>query len=563
MSRISNPPGINKSLRPATYVIAASNANDTKNADYICTGTNDDVIIQAAINTLTNGGRILLSEGTFSIGTQISITASNISIEGQGNATILKQAASTNLSSLIYVNGTSTAINSIYLSNFLIDGNKAHNTFADGILFQTPGSENSWVLIENVTVQNCPNNGFRWNTAGGSASSSSYYLYKCWSKDNGGNGFFAEFNSGSSLTDSVFDSCISETNGNSGFYLATLDTHYVSCKSYFNGSGGGSTHGYYISGYNNYFTGCQAQDNYQSGFYLNNDGDATYGTQNNTFVNCDADSNNQATNGSYGCGWQINNTTGTTLTNCQSYARPYGFSWGQRIGVLLSGTTTGTRVVNLAGAGNSSALYSDTSSGTNYPLHNVGVASILSNDINVGTNKILLGNGGPYISGSGAVILIDGDANSIHFQNFSEIFLNGTNPNLSLFNASNNTLSIINGGGGTGNLSVQNKLSVQTVVVNGSISSAQVNKSGAYDLSATTDSVVFANASSAGFTLTLPDATTCEGIRYTIKKVDSSSNTVTVGTTSSQTIDGSTTIGLSMQYLSVDLISDGGNWNIV
>ena len=41
------------------------------------------------------------------------------------------------------------------------------------------------------------------------------------------------------------------------------------------------------------------------------------------------------------------------------------------------------------------------------------------------------------------------------------------------------------------------------------------------------------------------------------------SNIVTVATTSSQTIDGSTTASLKVQNISVDLISDGANWKII
>lgn len=50
---------------------------------------------------------------------------------------------------------------------------------------------------------------------------------------------------------------------------------------------------------------------------------------------------------------------------------------------------------------------------------------------------------------------------------------------------------------------------------------------------------------------------------YVIKKTDASGNAVTVGTTSSQTIDGSTTYSLATQYKYVVVQSNGSNWFII
>lgn len=59
--------------------------------------------------------------------------------------------------------------------------------------------------------------------------------------------------------------------------------------------------------------------------------------------------------------------------------------------------------------------------------------------------------------------------------------------------------------------------------------------------------------------LTLPDATTNTNL-YTVKNVGS--GTITVATTAAQTIDGSASITLPVQYTAVDLISDTANWNV-
>lgn len=61
-------------------------------------------------------------------------------------------------------------------------------------------------------------------------------------------------------------------------------------------------------------------------------------------------------------------------------------------------------------------------------------------------------------------------------------------------------------------------------------------------------------------TLTLPTAVGNTN-RYSIKNVGAA--TVTIATTSSQTIDGSTTASVPVQYTTLDIVSDGTNWNII
>jgi hypothetical protein len=81
----------------------------------------------------------------------------------------------------------------------------------------------------------------------------------------------------------------------------------------------------------------------------------------------------------------------------------------------------------------------------------------------------------------------------------------------------------------------------------------------------TTDSVVTFDASGAGRTATLPTAVGFSGLIFTIKKIDNSTNLVTLATTSAQTIDGaaSSALTLATQYESVTVCSDGANWVIL
>jgi hypothetical protein len=89
-----------------------------------------------------------------------------------------------------------------------------------------------------------------------------------------------------------------------------------------------------------------------------------------------------------------------------------------------------------------------------------------------------------------------------------------------------------------------------------------VSKTSAYTLT-TSDDMVIADATSGAFTVTLPNATTVgDGREFTVKKIDSSANAVTIGTTSSQTIDGATTKALSAQWTSITVKALSGAWYI-
>lgn len=78
-----------------------------------------------------------------------------------------------------------------------------------------------------------------------------------------------------------------------------------------------------------------------------------------------------------------------------------------------------------------------------------------------------------------------------------------------------------------------------------------------------TDEVVLADATGGAFTVTLPTAVGHGGKVFTVKRMNSGANAVTIGTTSSQTIDGATTASLSSQYSARTVVSDGTNWQVL
>ncbi|MFC9821379.1 hypothetical protein ACFWG6_30865 [Streptomyces erythrochromogenes] len=76
------------------------------------------------------------------------------------------------------------------------------------------------------------------------------------------------------------------------------------------------------------------------------------------------------------------------------------------------------------------------------------------------------------------------------------------------------------------------------------------------------DEVLLVDASGDNRVITLISAVATPN-SYTIKKIDSSGNTVTIDGAGSETIDGATTKVLSSQWESVTLIPSGGNWYVV
>jgi len=76
------------------------------------------------------------------------------------------------------------------------------------------------------------------------------------------------------------------------------------------------------------------------------------------------------------------------------------------------------------------------------------------------------------------------------------------------------------------------------------------------------DSVVLGDATSGTFTLTLPTAVGIAGKKFILKKIDSSTNAVSIATTSSQTIDGITSRSLLRNNDCIQIYSDGANYKV-
>lgn len=75
-----------------------------------------------------------------------------------------------------------------------------------------------------------------------------------------------------------------------------------------------------------------------------------------------------------------------------------------------------------------------------------------------------------------------------------------------------------------------------------------------------TDSLILIDATSANVTVTLPTAANSTGAVYTVKKIDSSGNSVIVDGNGSETIDGAANATTSTQYASFTMQCDGTEW---
>lgn len=77
------------------------------------------------------------------------------------------------------------------------------------------------------------------------------------------------------------------------------------------------------------------------------------------------------------------------------------------------------------------------------------------------------------------------------------------------------------------------------------------------------ENVILCDCTSNAIVVNLPKSADCSGIRYDIKKLDSTSNKVDITPSGSETIDNQTGWPLVAQYTSVTLVNDGSGWWVI
>lgn len=74
---------------------------------------------------------------------------------------------------------------------------------------------------------------------------------------------------------------------------------------------------------------------------------------------------------------------------------------------------------------------------------------------------------------------------------------------------------------------------------------------------------VICDTSGGGFAVTLPSAIGISGKSLVVKKVSPDGNELTLASSLAQTIDGETSQVWSDQHASMNVVSDGANWQII
>jgi parallel beta-helix repeat protein len=145
----------------ARFVIGTSTSGWTeKDCDYLCDGTDDQEEIIQALNDLpATGGEVVILDGIYNITASINIPKDNVSIRGNGNATILKRMYnSTDTDNGSTARGLITLIekSGCKIQGLQIDGNKAAYTanYNYGISLSSSSSENT------ITGNTCNNSNY-------------------------------------------------------------------------------------------------------------------------------------------------------------------------------------------------------------------------------------------------------------------------------------------------------------------------------------------------------------------------------------------------------------------
>lgn len=145
---------LNEKLAPPTTItVGCTDSSHQWLVDYRCDGSNDASQIQAAINALpSTGGKVVLLEGTYNIKTKITVTKSNVTIEGMGASTKLVNAAS--VREAIYISSKS------YIEICRLNISGFTQTYGSGIYITHTNYSN----IHDNIVDNCLNGIFLDNS---------------------------------------------------------------------------------------------------------------------------------------------------------------------------------------------------------------------------------------------------------------------------------------------------------------------------------------------------------------------------------------------------------------
>jgi hypothetical protein len=226
---------------------------------------------------------------------------------------------------------------------------------------------------------------------------------------------------------------------------------------------------------------------------------------------------------------------------------------------LTGGPITTTGTISLANTTVTAGTYGSNANAVQIIVNAQGQITNAVNVAIVIANSSVTGLGNMSYQNANAVTITGGTINNAVVSNVNITSVTATFPNSYLTNSNviigNVTIALGTTAINLGNLTLSN------VVANGiahSISTKTANYT-----TVVTDTTILVNTQPQNVTVTLLTAAAVTGKLFTIKKIDSTANTVTISTTSAQTIDGASTFTINTAYSGVNLQSDGSNWWII
>lgn len=219
--------------------------------------------------------------------------------------------------------------------------------------------------------------------------------------------------------------------------------------------------------------------------------------------------------------------------------------------------TVGTTDFTLLGAAANTIGTVFTANGTGTGGAGVGTASLQQSDL----SELFLFNGNDHVDPTAILDRIRMLTGSYIFQGLTN-FSQGTFEQVATVTTVATRLIIKeNNYAVPGAVGIATDSPTSTLHSAGSFSANITNITAATTLSS--DHCVVYCSGTTSYAVTLPTSVGITGRMYYIKKTSTSAYTLTISTTSSQTIDGAVSLAFTQQYASYTVISNGSNWLII